>query len=394
MRLLLLLAALTAFAPMSLDLYLPAFPAIARSFGTDTGSVLLTMSASLLGLGVGQILWGPTSDRYGRKRPLIVGVSVFIVTSLLITVAPTFGVLVALRFVQAMGGSAGIVIARAAVRDLFSGVELARAMSMIVTVFALAPVVAPLIGSAVLIVGGWQWDFVVLALFGAVCLVGVLKMPETLPHDRRTSHGFAGAMRQYGSIIGDSRFRVNATVAAMGSMAVFTYISSSPAVLMDSYGVSEGQFALIFAGLSICFALGAQLNMRLLKTHRVIALLRSSVTTQLVVSVIVLILALRSVSLIILLIPLVVVLMTVAGVNSNAMALSLDPFPNSAASAAALVGGLQQGAGAIASAVFSAMLLRPPVEMGIGLTVAGLIGITLLTVTGARSRAAARTAAA
>jgi DHA1 family bicyclomycin/chloramphenicol resistance-like MFS transporter len=127
--------------------------------------------------------------------------------------------------------------------------------------------------------------------------------------------------------------------------------------------------------------------MRLLKTHRVISLLRSSVTTQLTVSVIVLILALRSAPLVLLLIPLTVVLMTVASVNSNAMALALDPFPNSAASAAALVGGLQQSAGAIASAVFSALVLAPPVEMGIGLTIAGLVGITLLGVTGLRGRA-------
>lgn len=390
MRLLLLLAALTAFAPMSLDLYLPAFPEIASTYGTDTGSVQLTMSACLLGLGIGQIVWGPTSDRYGRKRPLAIGVVVFIITSLLIPFSPTFGVLVALRFVQALGGSAGIVIARATVRDLFSGVELARAMSLIVTVFALAPVVAPLIGSAVLIVASWQWMFVVLALFGTLCLVGVALMPETLPFERRTSHGFTGAMRQYGTIIGDSRFRVSATVAAMGSMAVFTYISSSPAVLMDSYHVSETQFALVFAGLSVCFALGAQLNMRLLKTHRVISLLRSSVATQLIVSTLVLIAALRSAPLLVLLIPLVVVLMTVAGVNSNAMALALDPFPNSAASAAAVVGGLQQGVGALASAVLSVMTLRPPVEMGIGLTIAGLIGISLLAVTGLRDRADAR----
>lgn len=392
MRLLLLLAALTAFAPMSLDLYLPAFPEIAQQFGTDTGSVQLTMSACLLGLGIGQILWGPTSDRYGRKRPLAVGLVIFIVASLLITVAPTFGALVALRFVQAIGGSAGIVIARAAVRDLFSGVELARAMSMIVTVFALAPVVAPLIGSGVLAIASWQWMFVVLALFGVACLVGVFLMPETLPADRRTSHGFVGAMRQYGTIIGNPRFRVWATVAAMGSMAVFTYISSSPAVLMDTYHVSEGQFALIFAGLSICFAIGAQVNMRLLKTHRVISLLRGSVAMQLLVSTIVLILALRGAPLVILLIPLVVVLMTVAGVNSNAMALSLDPFPRSAASAAALVGGLQQGAGAIASAVFSAMVLAPPVELGLGLTIAGVVGISLLGVTALRDRAAAAAA--
>jgi DHA1 family bicyclomycin/chloramphenicol resistance-like MFS transporter len=379
MRLLLLLAALTAFGPMSLDLYLPAFPSIATTYGTDTGSVQLTTSACLLGLGLGQVLWGPISDRYGRRRPLIVGLAIFIVASLLIAVAPTFTMLVLLRLLQALGGSAGIVIARACVRDLYSGVELARAMSAIVTVFALAPVVAPLIGSAILLVAPWEWTFVFLAAFGIACLVGVLLMPETLPAARRTEHGFSGAVRQYGTILSSGAFRTTATVAALGSMALFTYISLSPAVLIDGYGLTETGFALTFAGLSLCFALGAQINRRLLRTHRVVTLLRSSVATQLAASIVVLIAALATVALPALMIPLVIVMMTVAGVNSNAMALSLDPFPQSAASAAALVGGLQMSMGAIASAVFSALTLRPAVEMGLGMTVAGALSVSLIS---------------
>jgi DHA1 family bicyclomycin/chloramphenicol resistance-like MFS transporter len=386
MRLLLLLAALTAFAPMSLDLYLPAFPAIGETYGTDTGSVQLTMSACLLGLGLGQVLWGPVSDRYGRKRPLIVGLTIFIVASLLITVAPTFLAFVVLRLVQALGGSAGIVVARACVRDLYSGVELARAMSAIITVFALAPVVAPLIGSAILLIGPWPWMFVALAVFGLLCLVGVLLMPETLPNDRRTDHDLVGAMRQYGTIIANPHFRKSAAIAALGSTALFAYISASPAVLIDSYGLSEGSFALTFAGLALCFALGAQINMRLLKTHRVITLLRSSVATQLAASLVVLGAALLTAALPVLMIPLVIALMTVAGVNSNAMALSLDPFPRSAASAAALVGGLQMTMGALASAFLSALSLRPAVEMGLGMTIAGLISMSLIGLGVLRSR--------
>lgn len=377
-RLLLLLAALTAFGPMSLDLYLPAFPEIGHSFGTDTGSVQLTMSACLLGLGLGQVLWGPTSDRYGRKRPLVAGLSVFVIASLLITVAPSLAVMVLLRFLQALGGSAGIVIARAIVRDLYSGVDLARAMSAIVTVFALAPVVAPLIGSAILLIAPWPWTFAALALFGLACMIGVWRMPETLSADRRTDHGFIGAIRQYGTIIGSREFRYAAAIAALGSTALFTYISGSPAVLMDSYGLSEGGFALSFAALSLCFALGAQINMRLLNQYRVVDLLRRSVATQLAASICVLGVAILSLSLPLLMIPLVIALMTVAGVNSNAMALALDPFPRSAASAAALVGGLQMTMGAVTSAVFSATTLRPPVEMGLGMTVAGAISVSLI----------------
>jgi DHA1 family bicyclomycin/chloramphenicol resistance-like MFS transporter len=207
----------------------------------------------------------------------------------------------------------------------------------------------------------------------------VLLMPETLSAARRTAHGFSGAVRQYGTILSSGAFRTTATVAALGSMALFTYISLSPAVLIDGYGLSEGGFALTFAGLSLCFALGAQINRRLLRTHRVVTLLRSSVATQLAASIVVLIGALATVALPALMIPLVIVMMTVAGVNSNAMALSLDPFPHSAASAAALVGGLQMSTGAIASAVFSALTLRPAVEMGLGMTIAGALSVSLIS---------------
>lgn len=388
LRLLLLLAALTMFAPMSLDAYLPAFPEIARQFGTDTGSVQLTMSACLLGLGLGQVLWGPVSDRYGRKRPLLVGVSVFIVASMLIAIAPSLPALIGLRFVQALGGAAGVVIARASVRDLFSGIDLARAMSLVVTVFALAPVVAPLIGSAVLLVLPWEWIFVVLAAFGAACIVGVIRMPETLTDEHRTDHGLVGAMRQYGTILSNPRFRFAAAVAALGSAALFTYISASPAVLIDSFGLSEVAFALSFAGLSLFFALGAQVNMRLLKTHPVIVLLRSNVALQVVASLAVLAAALLHVGVALFLAPLVIALMTVAGVNSNGMALALDPFPRGAASAAALVGGLQMAMGALASALLSGLTLPPPEEMGLGMTVASTISLVIIAIALLRGRRA------
>lgn len=392
LRLLVLLAGLTMFGPMSLDAYLPAFPEIADQFGADTGSVQLTLSACLLGLGLGQVLWGPVSDRYGRKGPMSIGVGVYIVASLLIALAPSMPAMVGLRFVQALGGAAGVVIARAMVRDLFSGVELARAMSLIVTVFALAPVLAPLLGSAVLVVASWQWIFVGLAVFGGLCLVGIARMPETLTREHRTDHGLGGAVRQYGTIVSDPRFRFAAVIAALGSTALFSYISSSPAALIDSFGLSESAFALSFAGLSLCFALGAQINMRLLKRRRVIVLLRASVATQVVASVAVLLAGALHAGLILFMLPLVVALMTVAGVNSNGIALALDPFPRSAASAAALVGGLQMAMGALASAALSAMTLPPPLEMGLAMTAASTLSLAIIVASVLRVRRAASSA--
>ena len=387
LRLLLLFGALTMFGPMSLDAYLPAFPEIAAQYGTDTGSVQLTMSACLVGLALGQIVWGPVSDRFGRRLPLMIGIGVFIATSLVITVAPSMSVLVALRFVQALGGAAGVVIARAAVRDLYSGVDLARALSLVITVFALAPVVAPLVGAAVLSFASWEGIFVALAAFGAVCLVGVLLMPETLPPENRAGHGFGGAFRQYGAIVADPRFRFAAVVAALGSTALYAFIAGSPAALMDTYGQSELAFGLTFAALALCFAAGAQLNMRLLTRYRVITLLRASVATQVLASLAVLAAALSGASLWWFLVPLVVALLTVSGVNGNGIALALDPFPKAAASAAALVGGLQMLMGALATIILSGLDVRPPVEMAVGMTAASSVSLAIVLVALLRSRA-------
>lgn len=385
-RLLLLLAALTAFGPMSLDLYLPGFPAIAEQLGTDTSSVQLTFSAALLGLGAGQLLWGPVSDRYGRRVPLMWGMGVFVVASLLIPLSPSLPVMVGLRLVQALGGSGGIVIARAVVRDTYSGVELARAMSAIVTVFAVAPVVAPVLGSAILLVASWQWMFVALAAFGLLCLLGAYRMPETLPPQRRSGHDVAGALRAYGRILADGRFRLAAAVAALGSVALFAYISSSPSVFIDGYGVGETAFAFLFAGLALAFMLGAQVNMRLLRRVTTLPLLRGSVAVQVVASAGVVAVAVLGLAFPVIVLPLAVVMTSVAGVNSNALALALDPFPDSAASAAALAGGLQQFVGGLAAAVLAALTLAPALGMGATMLAASSLSLALLGVAAVRAR--------
>jgi DHA1 family bicyclomycin/chloramphenicol resistance-like MFS transporter len=301
-----------------------------------------------------------------------------VVASLLIAVAPSFPALVALRFVQAIGGSAGIVISRAIVRDLYSGRELARAMATIMGVFTLAPAAAPVIGWAILLVAPWQGMFVALALFGVAGLVGVTSLHETLEPARRTSHGFVGALRQYGQILGTRSFRFTAAVAALGSVALFAYISASPAVFIDTYGLDRGAFTLLFAGLSLLLALGAQVNRRLLRGRHVLPLLQSSVAVQVLASAVVLVMALLTVHVGVLLVPLGFALMTVVAVNSNAMSLSIDPFPHAAASAAALTGGLQQGFAGITSALLSALAFAPSVEMGATMLAASSVSLGLL----------------
>ena len=383
-----LLATLSAFGPMSLDLYLPAFPEIARDFGVDTHAVQLTFSAALLGLGLGQVVWGPVGDRWGRRRPLVAGIAVYTVASLLIIVAPSLPVMVGLRFLQAAGGSVGIVLGRAITRDLWRGPELARALSTIMLVFMVAPILAPILGVAVLSVASWPWVFAVLAVFGVVCIAGVLRLPESLPPERRSGHGVVGALRQFGTIVRLPGFVPYALVSALGSVALFTYISSSPAVLMDGFGLSQTAFAASFATIATGIAVGGQVNRRLLAVRSPRVVLRGALVVQLAGGLAVLVAALTGVPVWAYLPCLAVAIATVIPVNANAVALAIDPFPHAAASAAALVGGAQQVLAGAAVAGLGALTLGPSVTMPVGIAVASALGLTSLSRTRAVGRGA------
>ncbi len=375
-----LLATLTAFGPMSLDLYLPAFPEIARDFDVDTHAVQLTFSAALLGLGCGQVLWGPVGDRYGRRVPLMTGISVYAVASLLIAVAPSLEVMVVLRFLQAAAGSVGIVLARAITRDLWRGPDLARALSTIMLVFMVAPILAPVLGVGVLAVASWPWVFAVLAVFGLVCIAGVLRLPETLPPERRSGHGVGGALRQFGTILRLPGFAAYAVVSALGSVALFTYISSSPVVLMDGFGLGEAAFAASFAGVATTIAVGGQVNRRLLSVLSPVTVLRGALLVQALGGLGVLVAALADAPVWVYLPVLAVSIATVIPVNANAVALAIDPFPHAAASAAALVGGLQQVLAGSAVAALGTLSLDPAAVMPAGIALAAAVGTTVLRV--------------
>ncbi|GAA1933483.1 multidrug effflux MFS transporter [Nocardioides marmoribigeumensis] len=374
-----LLATLTAFGPMSLDLYLPAFPDIARDFDVDSHAVQLTFSAALLGLGVGQVVWGPLGDRYGRRGPLVLGIAVYSVASLLIAVAPSLPVMVALRFLQAAAGSVGIVLARAITRDLWRGPDLARALSTIMLVFMVAPILAPVLGVSVLAVASWPWVFVLLTGFGVVCIVGVLRLPETLPADRRTDHGVGGALRQFGTIVRLPGFVPYAVVSALGSVALFTYISSSPAVLMDGFGLSQTVYAASFAGIAGGIAVGGQANRRMLAVLSPRRVLRGALLVQWLGGLAVLVSALTEAPVWVYLPCLAVAIATVIPVNANAVALAIDPFPHAAASASALVGGAQQVLAGAAVTGLGALALDPSVATPVGITLAATLGMVSLT---------------
>lgn len=261
LRAMLVLGALEAFGPLSMDLYLPQLPHLAESLGASDALAQATMSACMLGLGLGQLIAGPLSDRYGRRRPLLVGVAAFALLSLVCAVAPTVEVLLAARALQGIAGSAGIVIALAVARDLYSGAELSRMLSLLLLVSGSAPVVAPLIGGQLARVMDWRGVFGVLAAIGVGLLAVVLfALPESLEPARR----HAGGMRSLGghlAVVSRDRLFVSVLVAAMfGGAAFFTYLSMSSFVLEDRFGLTPQQFSLVFALNALASIAGGQLS--------------------------------------------------------------------------------------------------------------------------------------
>ncbi|GIP39378.1 Bcr/CflA family drug resistance efflux transporter [Paenibacillus sp. J31TS4] len=255
--LILVLGALSAFGPLSLDMYLPALPTLADELGTGASQAQLSLTFCLLGLAAGQLLAGPLSDVHGRKGPLLLGLSVYAVTSLLCVFSPNVWVLIALRFLQGLSGAAGIVLSRAVVRDLYTGSELTRFFSMLMLVNGAAPILAPIFGGQLLKFTSWRGVFVVLCLIGIAMLIAVMAgLPETLAPGKRARGGLGQTLATFRELLGDRMFVGIALSQGLVTAGMFAYIAGSPFVLQVFYGVSEQTFSLIFAlnGLGIIAA--------------------------------------------------------------------------------------------------------------------------------------------
>jgi DHA1 family bicyclomycin/chloramphenicol resistance-like MFS transporter len=263
-----ILGALTAIAPLSIDMYLPALPTLTRDLSTTATQAQLTLTACVVGLALGQVVAGPLSDALGRRRPLLVGMAAYSIVSLLCVVAPSVEALIALRLVQGAAGAAGIVIARAVVRDLHDGPAAARFFALLMLVNGLAPILAPVFGGQLLRVAPWRGVFGVLAALGAaLCLAALLGLRETLPPERRGSGGARATLATFRALLSDRLFVGYAVSGALAFAAMFTYISGSPFVLQDIYGLSPQMFSLVFGTNALGIVAAAQLGGRL--TERV-----------------------------------------------------------------------------------------------------------------------------
>ncbi|UJP11762.1 multidrug effflux MFS transporter [Microbacterium sp. KUDC0406] len=366
--LMLALGALTAFGPISLDVYLPSLPQLGTDLGASESLTQFTMSACMIGLAVGQLLWGPISDRYGRRMPLIIAVGGFVITSVLCALAPTIGVLIAIRLVQGLCGAGGMVIARAVVHDLFSGAEAMAAFSTLAAVMGVAPVLAPLIGGAVVTFSDWRGVFVALAIIGALLLaVSVLFVPESLPGGGRTSGGIRNDFRGIGSALADRGFMLTALTLSLAGIVLFTYLQLSPFVLQTQYGLSAQGFAAVFAANSLGILGAAQLNRRLAGRVPGERMVRLALTVGLAAAIAMLLAAVTSSALPWLLAPLFVAVST-HGVNNPALtALALGRITRGAGSASAVLGTMTLLVGA----------LVPPLVSSFGVS-ATLLGATMV----------------
>ncbi|MEU1912367.1 multidrug effflux MFS transporter [Streptomyces massasporeus] len=260
-----LLGSLTAVPPLAMDMYLPSLPEVTRSLHAPAATVQLTLTACLAGMALGQLVVGPMSDRWGRRRPLLAGLAVFVVATVLCALAPTVELLVAFRLAQGLAGAAAIVIARAVVRDLYDGMAMARFFSTLMLISGVAPIVAPLIGGQILRVTDWRGVFAVLTVIGV--LIGALvwtRLPETLAPAERHSGGVGEALRSMRGLLADRSFTGYMLTGGFAFAALFAYISASPFVIQEIYGASPQTFSLLFGVNSVGLVVVGQINGKIL----------------------------------------------------------------------------------------------------------------------------------
>ena len=382
LRTLLILGALSAFGPLAIDFYLPAFPAMAHAFATDEKHVQATLAAYFLGLSLGQLAYGPVADRFGRRIPLLFGVGLFTVASLACAYAPNLDSLIVARFVQALGGCAGMVLSRAIVSDKCDAVASAKVFSQLMLVMGLAPILAPMLGGVLVNVSGWQSIFLALSLFSAACLVAVgLGLPESLPaHVPRQP--LSGALRQYLRLFGDRVFVGHALTGGIAIAGMFAYIAGSPFVFIKLYGVPAEHYGWLFGTNAAGFILMAQVNARLLARRGPAFLLARAVWLYLVAALaLLMVAALRPAQLWPLLVPLFVCIASLGCIIPNASACAMSGQGARAGSASALMGCLQFSVAAGAAALVGVLHDGSAVPMALVISLCGALVVSVAMLT-------------
>lgn len=350
-----LLAMLTALSPLSVDLYLPAFPAIGSSLNVDSSEVQITLAAYLLGMSIGQLLYGPLSDHFGRKPPLYFGLILYILASLACTFADDLTTLTLARFVQALGGSSGVVISRAVIRDRTTTAQSARAFSMLMLALGLAPILAPLLGGLLLYVMGWRGIFAVLGAAGIVLLISMhFTMRETHVREADAQLSLWGTLGRYLDLLREWQFQKYVLVAGMLFGGMFAYVAGSPFVVIELYGIPAKHFGWFFGINAFGMIAGSQINARLVANFGPEKLLKTVIWIPFIASLGGLIAILLNLDSLPLLMICFFAFMTSMGILSpNAMALAMANQGHRAGSASAIMGAIQFLIGTLGSIAVS-----------------------------------------
>ncbi len=350
--LIILLGALTAFSPLAIDMYLPAFPQIERDLGAAPGAVPLTLSFFIAGLALGQFLIGPISDRTGRRLPLLLGCAGFSLAAVICAFAPSVKWLIGARFFMGTSGAAGLVVSRAVVRDLFDEVRSASVYSFMMMVSGIAPVVAPLLGGLVLAFASWRGVFWVLAAIGAICMVAItVSLDESLPVERRSRRSFTAILQRSVGILVDARFFRYAVAIGCTYGALFAYITAAPMVFMELHGLTAQRFSMLFASVAIGIYFAAQLNRWLLRRFAPQRILRVAAVVGTAAGCLLVAEALLDIGgFYLFYATLYICIATLGLIFPNATALAMAPFGQEAGAASAVLGLLQYAGGAAAAA--------------------------------------------
>ncbi|PJI44512.1 Bcr/CflA family multidrug efflux MFS transporter [Ferrovibrio sp.] len=379
LRLTLILGALSAFTPLAVDMYLPGLPALERTLNTDSGGVQRTLSVFFLGLAIGQLILGPLSDRYGRRGPLLVGNLLYIGASVACALAPSIDSLIAARFVQAFGSCAGMVISRAMVRDLFEPREGARVMSLLMLVTGVAPILAPMLGGAVLAVFDWHAIFWLIAGFATLVMISArLWLRETRGPQPDMRLTLGSALRVYAELLTTRRYMGYALASSFGLGGLFSYIAASPFVFIDLYQLSPQAFGWVF-GINAVGIIGfSQVNRALLRHFTLDEVLIVALFSMATAGLLLLVCTAFSIGGIWgVWIPLFLYITSLGAVLPNAAASAMATEAHRAGSAAALIGTMQFGLGALTSGLVSLLHASPSLGMGMIVAACGITGLSV-----------------
>ena len=380
LRLVLILGAISAFAPLSIDMYLPAFGAIRREFGVSADSVQLTLSAFFIGLAAGQFFYGPLADHFGRKPPLLAGLILYTLASIGCGLAPNIETLIVMRTLQALGGCAGFVIAQAMVRDLFEPQVGARVLSRLVLVFGVAPIIAPSIGAWIVRATEWRTIFWILTTVGVLCLLSVvLLLPETRPaRADRPPLAFKKVLRDYRSLLTERRFLGYASAVSLAHASVMAYVTAGAFVFIELYGVTPAQFAVLFALNACALVISAQWNAHLLKRHAAEDLLRRAIwVPPILCAILIAVTATQLGGVAVLMAVLWPYLFSMSIVRPDATACALADHADRAGTASSLIGVLQFLLATLAGAFMSLIHDGTGKPMAIAMTLLTTAGLVL-----------------